>query len=53
VPLFWSTLEVHTDLLAGRYLAIGLDNEGDSYEYGLKRDPGDYTPAKLRQEGVR
>ena len=53
VPLFWSTLEVHTDLLAGRYLAIGLDNEGDSYEYGLKRNPGDYTPAKLRQEGVR
>ena len=51
--LFWSTLEVHTDLLAGRYLAIGLDNENKMYNYGLKRTPQDYTPAKLRQEGVR
>jgi hypothetical protein len=51
--LFWSTLEVHTDLLAGRYLAIGLDNENKMYDYTLKRTPQDYTPAKLRQEGVR
>jgi hypothetical protein len=51
--LFWSTLEVHTDLLAGRYLAVGLDNENKMYNYGLKRTPQDYTPAKLRQEGVR
>ena len=51
--IFWSTLEVHTDLLAGRYLAIGLDNENKMYDYTLKRTPQDYTPAKLRQEGVR
>jgi hypothetical protein len=51
--IFWSTLEVHTDLLAGRYLAIGLDNENKMYEYGLSRTPQDYTPSKLRQEGVR
>jgi hypothetical protein len=51
--IFWSTLEVHTDLLAGRYLAIGLDNENPMYQFGLTRTPGDYTPAKLRQEGVR
>ncbi len=51
--IFWSTLEVHTDLLAGRYLAIGLDNENKMYDYNLKRTPQDYTPAKLRQEGVR
>lgn len=50
---FWSTLEVHTDLLAGRYLAIGLDNENRMYDFSLKRAPQDYTPAKLRQEGVR
>ena len=50
---FWSTLEVHTDLLAGRYLAIGLDNENKMYNFTLKRTPQDYTPAKLRQEGVR
>jgi hypothetical protein len=51
--VFWSTLEVHTDLLAGRYLAIGLDNEGPMYDFSLKRSPQDYTPSTLRQEGVR
>jgi len=50
---FWSTLEVHTDLLAGRYIAFGLDNENAMYDFDLKRSPADYTPAKLRQEGVR
>lgn len=53
VPTFWSTLEVHTDLLAGRYLAIGLDNENRMYEFNLKRTPADYTPAALSREGVR
>lgn len=53
VPLFWSTLEVHTDLLAGRYLAIGLDNEGKTYDYSIKRVPSDYVPDSLRREGVR
>ena len=51
--VFWSTLEVHTDLLAGRYLAIGLDNETSMYNFGLTRSPLDYTPSTLRQEGVR
>ena len=51
--IFWSTLEVHTDLLAGRYLAIGLDNESVMYDFGLTRSPQDYTPSTLRQEGVR
>ena len=51
--LFWSTLEVHTDLIAGRYLAFGLDNERPMYEFNVKRTPQDYTPATLRQEGVR
>jgi len=51
--IFWSTLEVHTDLLAGRYLAIGLDNESSMYNFGLTRSPQDYTPSTLRQEGVR
>ena len=51
--VFWSTLEVHTDLIAGRYLAIGLDNEAKMYDFSLKRTPQDYTPSTLRQEGVR
>jgi hypothetical protein len=50
---FWSTLEVHTDLIAGRYLAIGLQNEKKAYDFTLKRTPQDYTPSTLRQEGVR
>jgi len=51
--VFWSTLEVHTDLAAGRYLAIGLDNQNKMYDFSLKRTPQDYTPARLRQSGVR
>jgi len=54
VPLFWSTLEVHTDLLAGRYLAFGLTNEGPMYNFSLKRTLADYdNPDNLRREGVR
>jgi hypothetical protein len=51
--LFWSTLEVHTDLQNGRYLAIGLDNENEMYDFNLQRSPADYTPDSLRREGTR
>lgn len=50
---FWSTLEVHTDLAAGRYLAIGLDNEGKMYDFSVQRTPADYSPDSLRRDGVR
>jgi hypothetical protein len=53
VPCFWTTLEVHTDLQAGRYLALGLDNENFSTEFNIKRSLEDYTPEALRREGVR
>jgi len=54
VPVFWTTLEVHTDLQAGRYLAIGLDNESNKmYDFNAKRRPNNYTPAALRREGRR
>ncbi len=53
VQSFWSTLEVHLDLLNGRYLAIGLDNENDMYDFTLKRTPADYTPDSLRRDGLR
>ena len=53
VPTFWSTLEVHTDLQAGRYLAIGLDNESRMYDFNLKRTAKDFTPAALRRDGKR
>jgi hypothetical protein len=53
MPLIWTTLEVHTDLQAGRYLAIGLDNESSMYDFGIERTDEDYTPAALRGEGLR
>ena len=54
VPTFWSTLEVHTDLLAGRYLAFGLTNEGPTYDFAIKRTVSDYdNPDNLRREGMR
>jgi len=53
VPTFWTTLEVHYDLQAGRYLAIGLDNEDKMYDFSIKRTRADYTPDALRREGMR
>ena len=50
---FWSTLEVHLDLLNGRYLAIGLDNDNKMYDFNVKRTPADYTPDSLRRDGLR
>lgn len=51
--VFWSTLEVHTHLDNGRYLAFGLDNENPMYNFSLKRTPADFTPDSLRRDGVR
>ncbi|MBC7366376.1 MAG: DUF1329 domain-containing protein, partial [Undibacterium sp.] len=51
--VFWSTLEAHTDLIAGRYLVIGLDNENAMYDYSIKRTPADYTTDTLRRDGIR
>ncbi len=51
--IFWSTLEVITDLQNGRYLAIGLDNDKEMYDFNLKRTPDDFTPDSLRREGLR
>ncbi len=53
VPALWTALEVHTDLQAGRYLAIGLNSEFEPYKFDIKRTLEDYTPAALRRSGVR
>jgi hypothetical protein len=53
VPAIWTSLETHTDLQAGRYLAIGLNSEFKPYQFNIKRTMEDYTPAALRREGVR
>ena len=51
--VFWSTLEAHTDLIAGRYLVVGLDNENSMYDFSIKRTPADYTADALRRDGIR
>ena len=53
VPNLWTSLEVHTDLQAGRYLAIGLFNESTPYNFDVTFDAGDFTPAALRRAGIR
>ena len=52
-PLIWPTLEVHTDLQAGRYLAFGLDNEFQMCTYDTNLQSRDFTPAALRRAGRR
>lgn len=52
-PCLWTTMEVHTDLQAGRYLAIGMDNELAPYDFSDVLSPAEFTPANLRREGVR
>ncbi len=53
VPCLWTTMEVHTDLQSGRYLAIGMDNEKQPYDFTQNFTPANFTPADLRREGVR
>ena len=50
----WYTLETLYDLLSGRYLALGMKNEEKSaYVFDYPAKESDYTPAALRQSGVR
>ena len=50
----WYTLESLYDLLSGRYLALGMKNEEkQAYDFNYKAASSDYTPAALRQAGVR
>ncbi len=53
VPTVFTTLEVHYDLQAGRYLAFGLDNNEAMYDFSVKYSTGDFTPDALRRAGTR
>ncbi|NVJ50461.1 MAG: DUF1329 domain-containing protein [Gammaproteobacteria bacterium] len=53
VPALWSTLDVIHDLQAGRYIAIGLDNEDEMYDFNIERTESDFSPAALRRAGRR
>ncbi len=50
----WYTLETLYDVISGRYLALGMKNEEKkAYDFGYKAATTDFTPAALRQAGVR
>lgn len=50
----WLAVETLHDLLNGRYIVSGLKNEeSQGVEFGVKALAADYTPAALRNSGVR
>jgi len=54
IPTFWTTLELTYDLQAGRYLALGLDNEEPrTVNFDAKRTAADFTPAAIARRGTR
>lgn len=53
VPTHWSTLDVYHDLNSRRYLAIGLDNEEQMYDFSVRPREAEFTPQALRREGTR
>lgn len=53
VPTHWSTLDVYHDLNSRRYLAVGLDNEDNVYDFTVTPKDREFTPQALRREGRR
>ncbi|GLX85371.1 hypothetical protein tloyanaT_16230 [Thalassotalea loyana] len=53
LPAQWSTLEVFHDLQSRRYIAIGLDNQANMYDFSTQLEEKSFTPAALRREGRR
>jgi hypothetical protein len=55
VQVPWYAVEISHDLISGRYLPIGLDNEikGYQYDWDYKVSEREYTPAALRRSGTR
>ncbi len=55
VKIPWLAAESLHDVLSGRYLVIGLDNEESGYQYDFDYQGSfdDFTPAALRRSGRR
>lgn len=50
----WYAAEALYDIQSGRYLVMGMKNEERrSYEFNIEATSGEFTPAALRQAGVR
>ena len=47
VPVLWSTLEVYHDLLQGRVLVNGLDNQYRPYDFRATSDAREFSPNAL------
>jgi Protein of unknown function (DUF1329) len=53
-PTTWTTMELTYDLQAGRYLALGFDNEEPrTVNFNIKRTLADFTPAAIARRGTR
>jgi hypothetical protein len=50
LPTVVSAVEVHTDLQAGRYAAVGCDSV---FDFDVRLTEEDFTPTALRREGRR
>jgi hypothetical protein len=55
VAVPWLAAESLHDLISGRYLVIGLDNEekGYQYDFDYRGNHSDFTPSALRRAGRR
>ncbi|MDH4458686.1 MAG: DUF1329 domain-containing protein [Nevskia sp.] len=53
VPMTFGTVEVHSDLQSGRFLALGVRTGEDKMYAPSKLTQADFTPASLRESGVR
>lgn len=53
MPLIAPTMEAHYDLQNGRYIALGMTNEDQGWDFSIKLTPEDFTPAAVRRMGRR
>jgi hypothetical protein len=53
VPFLFNTVEVHSDLQSGRYVALGLYNDDSKVYEPANLTDADFTPQSLRDTGVR
>ena len=53
LPMVGPIMEVHLDLQNGRYLALGMTNEGTSWSFKEKFSVDMFTPAAMRRMGIR
>ena len=51
VPVLWTTLDVIHDLKAKRYIAFGLDNQENMYDFSKSMNYRQFTSSALRREG--